>query len=424
MDLRPSLLAFCTFLFPVFATAQLALEYDINQQPAPSEVGQMIAFDGQLFFSADNGFTGAELWRYDPVGDELFLVGDIYPFELGSQPTEFEPYDGRLFFAASDGVKGNELWAYDPALGTAGLVADIRSGSLSSFPSFMAVYNSKLYFTAEKSGQGRELWSYDAATDMAELVVDLIPGSTGSQPGHLAVYNGKLYFSGTDGNTGYELWSYDSSTGQAQIVADQVVGSGSFSPGLLTVFNNTLFFSAVANNTGEELWRYNGTNIAQVADIWTGGPSSNPTQFTELGGKLYFVATNLGDAELYVYDPSTGVQLAANINPTGSSFPATPSGRCAQPPGVQRRQWREWERGVQLQPHQRVGGDDLRIDSWAYGFPTIGFRVARRQALFRRRSPGCSPRIMGLHPRHAEQRAGARHQPEYPGLRSELFYRI
>ncbi|MBK7336367.1 MAG: hypothetical protein IPJ00_09430 [Saprospirales bacterium] len=167
MDLRPSLLAFCTFLFPVFATAQLALEYDINQQPAPSEVGQMIAFDGQLFLSADNGFTGAELWRYDPAGDELFLVGDIYPFELGSQPTEFEPYDGRLFFAASDGVKGNELWAYDPALETAGLVADIRSGSLSSFPSFMVVYNSKLYFTAEKSGQGRELWSYDAATDMA-----------------------------------------------------------------------------------------------------------------------------------------------------------------------------------------------------------------------------------------------------------------
>ena len=47
-------------------------------------------------------------------------------------------YDGKLFFRADDGNTGSELWQYDASSGVASLAADINTGSGSSFPVTMA----------------------------------------------------------------------------------------------------------------------------------------------------------------------------------------------------------------------------------------------------------------------------------------------
>jgi ELWxxDGT repeat protein len=68
---------------------------------------------GTLFFTADDGSHGIELWMSDGTEAGTVLVGDIYPgtTESSSNPQYLTDVNGTLFFAADDGNHGVELWA-------------------------------------------------------------------------------------------------------------------------------------------------------------------------------------------------------------------------------------------------------------------------------------------------------------------------
>src|SRR5262245_42068395 len=63
------------------------------------------------------------------------LVADINPGAAGSflSPTEMRSVGGQLYFTASDGVSGAELWRHDPDTGTTARLADINPGSGGAF---------------------------------------------------------------------------------------------------------------------------------------------------------------------------------------------------------------------------------------------------------------------------------------------------
>jgi ELWxxDGT repeat protein len=66
---------------------------------------------GFVFFSADDGMSGKELWQSNGTEAGTRQVGDIYPGS-GSASPESIAYAGRLlFFSADDGSRGRELWA-------------------------------------------------------------------------------------------------------------------------------------------------------------------------------------------------------------------------------------------------------------------------------------------------------------------------
>jgi len=109
--------------------------------------------NGKLYFSADLGTVGTELYVYDPAnpGAGIQLAADINttgvhadsspsnPVAAGWTRTEgtFAVLNGKLYFNANDGTHGNELYSYDPLTGVASLVADIKpTGSQSSDPSW------------------------------------------------------------------------------------------------------------------------------------------------------------------------------------------------------------------------------------------------------------------------------------------------
>lgn len=81
-------------------------------------------FDGQLYFSADDEVHGRELWRLDTLQPllEPVRVGEVAPGEDPSSPSEpvlmipqrpdLQPFK-FVFFAADDGVTGRELWVAD-----------------------------------------------------------------------------------------------------------------------------------------------------------------------------------------------------------------------------------------------------------------------------------------------------------------------
>ena len=62
------------------------------------------------------------------------LVKDIRPGSSSSFPSNLTEVNGTLFFEANDGTNGRELWKSDGTSAGTVLVKDINPGSSSSYP--------------------------------------------------------------------------------------------------------------------------------------------------------------------------------------------------------------------------------------------------------------------------------------------------
>ena len=71
---------------------------------------EMTSFHGAVFFGADNGQHGRELWSSDGTEAGTVMVKDIHPGG-SSSPSDLSAAAGTLFFEARDGTHGQELWA-------------------------------------------------------------------------------------------------------------------------------------------------------------------------------------------------------------------------------------------------------------------------------------------------------------------------
>jgi ELWxxDGT repeat protein len=290
---------------------------------------------GTLYFSANNGISGYELWKSNGTYEGTVLVKDIEPGNGNSRPRYLINVGGTLFFQANNAANGYELWKSDGTPSGTVLVNDILSGNGSSSPFYLTNVNGTVFFRAFDSAHSLELWKTNGTSSGTVLVKDIIPGTDTSQPSYLANVNGMLFFQARDSGTNRELWKSDGTSEGTVLVSDISPGTGGSSPQFLTNTNGTLFFRANDGIHGFELWKSDGTSSGTtlVKDIRPGSGYSDVRYLTNVEGTIFFRANDgTNGNELWQSDgTSSGTTLVRDINPGNSdsspSFLFNSSGR-------------------------------------------------------------------------------------------------
>lgn len=246
-----------------------------------------------------------------------YLVKDIWPGSSGSIPNNFVAMNGLLFFTADDGVAGTELWKSDGTTAGTVLVRDVNPGPSGSFPNRLTNCNGVLYFSANDGVNGTELWKSDGTAAGTTMVEDITPGPSGSSFDAFAAFGNLLFFAVNLSPDGEEPWISDGTAAGTLLLRDVCPGSCSGLPKDPIVVGPTLYFGA---SHQASLWRTDGTPGGTVMVKSISGASAAPSYLTEMGGNIYFQAFGVGGFELYKSDGTTaGTMLLKDLYP-GSSY--------------------------------------------------------------------------------------------------------
>ncbi len=106
---------------------------------------------------------------------EPFMLKDIHP-SGDSYPDQLTIVNGTLFFRANDGTNGTELWKSNGTEAGTIIVKDINPGSGASVPEHLTDVNGTLFFQAGDSTNGFELWKSDGSEAGTIMIKDINPG--------------------------------------------------------------------------------------------------------------------------------------------------------------------------------------------------------------------------------------------------------
>ncbi len=373
---------FC--LISEVAYTQASLIKDIFQD-GNSNPQELTEVNGELYFSANNGINGFELWKTDGTDQGTVLVKDINPGAgNGTFLMSAANVNGTLFFSPLDGTRiwksdgttqgtvlvtdkvegireltnnggvlyfrgesvfGTQLWKSDGTdEGTVEILVNLFA---SSFPAGLTSRNGMMYFSStinnpELQYGGKELWVSDGNPFVSlggtKIVKDIFPGSASSFPAYITLVDNKLFFSSNDGIHGFELWKSDG-TEEGTILVKDINPNGNgipydpaldegninLNPHSFSNVNGTLFFTANDGINVLQLWKSDGTEGGTIQLEEVNNKVKGITNLFAIGDILYFSgSTDQEGKELWRTDGTgAGTYLAADINPgPGSSNPS------------------------------------------------------------------------------------------------------
>ncbi len=279
---------------------------------------EMVPYNGYLYFAADDGTHGNELWRTDGTAAGTSMVADLStdPNTGKTNPMRLTVTNNRLFFnVRTTGGDLGGIYVYNGS-GTPVPVpppgSDLSGGILGTV-------NDRLLYRGY-TGTGTQGGSFYMAavapgtTNVTNASLGIDVGNTGQSPA--ATMGGYAYFWGATSALGSELYRTNGTS--TQLVKD-ILSPGASSPdGFITV-GNLVFFTAVNPVNRRELWRTDGTDAGtfRVSNHITGTGDVNIRDFTAHGDKLYYVASDSATGrEVWVSDGTiAGTHVVKDIVP-------------------------------------------------------------------------------------------------------------
>ncbi|NJN50115.1 MAG: hypothetical protein HC798_02480 [Polaribacter sp.] len=233
-----------------------------------------------MYFTSQDFITDYGIFYTNVNGDQINSVGKI-------NANGYANIDGfyksstldALFFAADDGTNGKELWMLKNNQLT--LVKDLVSGNGNGNPENFIDFNGEVYFMSTIiSGNAfnrtykKVLWKTDGTTNGTVLLHEFDFLSVNINP-YFTVYKNKLYFSAYDSSlSGSFLWATD---GTINGTAVQNIAANN--PQNFFVHGDNMFFAGENFAEGRELWKYDGTNATLLRSFVAGASKWISTVF-------------------------------------------------------------------------------------------------------------------------------------------------
>ena len=114
------------------AAGEINLVKDINEGPASASAFNFYQVNDQLYFNATDAIHGKELWTSDGTLEGTFMVEDLEPGEVGSDPELLILLDNGFYFSAFTSAKGRELYFFE--FETSSIRLASKSITFKSFP--------------------------------------------------------------------------------------------------------------------------------------------------------------------------------------------------------------------------------------------------------------------------------------------------
>jgi ELWxxDGT repeat protein/parallel beta-helix repeat protein len=302
-----------------------ALVKDIRPGDASSSPSWLTLMGSYVYFAADDGVHGRELWRSDGTEAGTVMVRDLNRNQLGtaaSDPAELTVTGDILYFRADNGNTGQELFRSDGTYSGTGIAANLRSdaGFLTpsgSAPHELTAVGSDLYFLATGDlSNGPDLYKHEYAGGATIQIAGRLNFHTGFT--ELTAVGDRLYMRAEDrlGLNGLGIWGAELYVaGEREgfgLVADIAPGAGWSSPQKLTRVGSRLFFTA-ANQDGFALWTADSGGAHFVAPGFIDGEA------VAFRGKLFFIRNAASRYELWSSDGTAGGTTRVKV--LGSQIP-------------------------------------------------------------------------------------------------------
>ena len=342
---------------------------DINTVPQSlSRFRNPLVVGEDLFFAADDGVHGIELWKVDGETKGVSMVKDIRPGADSSTPSDLTEFRGELFFTIGE----EELWRSDGTESGTVMVKNLddNTSNQDDFIDSLVVFGDRLYFVADFELFGRSVavvWSTDGTEEGTSVIESMTSRLISNRPrGQLLVVDDRLHFFFHVHSEA--LWIFDgeestvltSSTrfscgscreffgwqGQLHAVTEGSFGTlvrrfdgrrfetlfGTASPLPFPfakweheVVGDTLYFVGNDPEGGTEIWKSDGTieGTRRVANVEPGPGDSFPRDLTAFEDRLLFSAeTTESGREWWSTDGTAlGTTQLGEINPSGDSSP-------------------------------------------------------------------------------------------------------
>ncbi|AXE18314.1 hypothetical protein DR864_11430 [Runella rosea] len=208
-----------TSTFPdPFGGGKSSITYGTQDHPSFGNIkisalnSRFIIYNNTLYFGADDGANGRELWKSDGTETGTILIKNIYEpyntaYEGSSDPVRFYVFQNNIVFnAIGSTINGNPVYNLYKTDGSENGTTVLKNGGLFGGSSY-AVLNNILYFSAfdqpnslihptynEPITQGIELWTSDGSIEGTKQLKNMMKGWLYGPPIHLTTWNGSLYY--------------------------------------------------------------------------------------------------------------------------------------------------------------------------------------------------------------------------------------